>query len=113
MGCLLVASVAIPLALQARALRGRSYAVLSGCTRQAVGASSRPGASCAAVGVGLFYVLALGVPGFGAISASLLADYGGSFSLTLSNYGAVLQRRANSARLNGRWSTPSSGRRSP
>ena len=36
MGWLLVAPVAIPLALQARALRGRSYAVLSGRTRQAV-----------------------------------------------------------------------------
>ena len=36
MGWLLVASVAVPLALQARALRGRSYAVLSGRTRQAV-----------------------------------------------------------------------------
>ena len=36
MGWLLVAAVAIPLALQARALRGRSYAILSGRTRQAV-----------------------------------------------------------------------------
>ncbi len=36
MGWLLVASVTIPLALQARALRGRSYAVLSGRTRMAV-----------------------------------------------------------------------------
>jgi ABC-type spermidine/putrescine transport system permease subunit II len=35
MGCLLVAAVAIPLALQARALRGRSYQMLSGRTRQA------------------------------------------------------------------------------
>ncbi len=36
MGWLLVASVALPLVLQARALRGRSYAVLSGRTRRAV-----------------------------------------------------------------------------
>ena len=36
MSWLLVAAVAIPLALQARALRGRSYAILSGRTRQAV-----------------------------------------------------------------------------
>src|ERR1022692_3231457 len=36
MGWLLVAAVAIPLSLQARALRGRSYAILSGRTRQAV-----------------------------------------------------------------------------
>ena len=35
-GWLLVASVAVPLVLQARALRGRSYAVLSGRTRPVV-----------------------------------------------------------------------------
>jgi iron(III) transport system permease protein len=91
MGCLLVAAVAIPLALQARALRGRSYQMLSGRTRQAVRRQlSRPGALCAAAGVALFYVVAIGVPGFGAVSGSLLADYGGSFSLTLVNYRAVL-----------------------
>jgi len=91
MGCLLVAAVAIPLALQARALRGRSYQMLSGRTRQAVRRQlSRPGAVCAAAGVALFYVVAIGVPGFGAVSGSLLADYGGSFSLTLFNYRAVL-----------------------
>jgi iron(III) transport system permease protein len=91
MGCLLVAAVAIPLALQARALRGRSYQMLSGRTRQAVRRQlSRPGAVAAAAGVGLFFLVALGVPGFGAISGSLLGDYGGSFTLTLVNYRAVL-----------------------
>src|ERR1700683_1515782 len=91
MGCLLVAAVAIPLALQARALRGRSYQMLSGRTRQALRRQlSRPGAGCAAAGVAMFYVVALGVPSFGAVSGSLLADYGGSFSLTLVNYRAVL-----------------------
>ena len=43
----------------------------------------------ATAGVGLFFVVALGVPGFGAVSASLLADYGGSFKLTLANYHAL------------------------
>jgi iron(III) transport system permease protein len=90
---LLVAAVAIPLALQARALRGRSYAILSGRTRQAVrrqlGRRSRAGA-CA--GVAFFFVVALGVPGFGAVSASLLADYGGSFALTLVNYRALFDQ---------------------
>jgi iron(III) transport system permease protein len=91
MGCLLVAAVAIPLALQARALRGRSYQMLSGRTRQAVRRQlSRPGAVCGAAGVALFYAVALGVPGFGAVSGSLLGDYGGSFALTLVNYRAVL-----------------------
>jgi len=43
-------------------------------------------------GVGLFFVVALGVPGFGAVSASLLGDYGGSFSLTLVNYHALFHQ---------------------
>ena len=90
MGWLLVAAVALPLALQARALRGRSYAILSGRTRQAVRRRlSRRSALAAAVGVWLFFLVALGVPGFGAVSASLLGDLGGSFHLTLANYRAL------------------------
>jgi iron(III) transport system permease protein len=93
MGWILIAAVAIPLALQARALRGRSYAVLSGRSRQAVRRQLSPKGTAAAVtGVGLFYLLALGVPGFGAVSASLLADFGGSFRLTLVNYQAMLHQ---------------------
>jgi iron(III) transport system permease protein len=87
---LLVAAVAVPLALQARALRGRSYAVLSGRTKQAVRRQlSRQRTVVAAVAMGLFFVIALLIPGFGAVSGSLLADYGGSFSLTLANYHAL------------------------
>jgi iron(III) transport system permease protein len=86
-GWLLVAAVALPLALQARALRGRSYAVLSGRTRQVTRRQLSPAGAVAAVaGVGLFYVMALGIPGFGAVSASLLGDYGGSYNITLVNY---------------------------
>jgi iron(III) transport system permease protein len=93
MGLLLVAAVAIPLALQARALRGRSYQMLSGRTRQAVRRElTSRGKAAALTGLGLFYAVALGVPGFGAISASLLGDYGGSFSLTLSNYRALFRQ---------------------
>jgi iron(III) transport system permease protein len=93
MGCLLVAAIAIPLGLQARALRGRSYRMLSGRTRQVVRRQlSRTGTLAAAGGVGLFYLVALGVPGFGAVSASLLGDYGGSFSLTLVNYRALFHQ---------------------
>ncbi len=93
MGVLLVAAVAIPLALQARALRGRSYQMLSGRTRQAVRRRLTPAGKAAAVsGMGLFYAVALGVPGFGAVSASLLGDYGGSFSLTLANYRALFRQ---------------------
>jgi iron(III) transport system permease protein len=90
MAWLLVAAVAIPLALQARALRGKSYAILSGRTRQAVRRQlSRRGAIGAGAGVAFFFLVALGIPGFGAVSGSLLADYGGSFSLTLANYRAL------------------------
>jgi iron(III) transport system permease protein len=93
MGVLLVAAVAIPLALQARALRGRSYQMLSGRTRQAVRRRlSRRGKTAAVSGMALFYIVALGVPGFGAVSASLLGDYGGSFSITLVNYKALFHQ---------------------
>ena len=121
MGWLLVAAVAIPLALQARALRGRSYAVLSGRTRQAVRRQLRGrGVVRASAGVTLFFVVALGVPGFGAVSASLLADFGGSFTLTLANYRALFAHTslaaaasaACSARSSARSSTRSSPRRS-
>src|SRR5487761_1305378 len=90
MGWLLVGAVAIPLALQARALRGRSYAILSGRTKQAVRRQlSRRETILTTSGVGLFFIVALGIPGFGAVSGSLLADYGGSFKLTLVNYRAL------------------------
>ena len=83
MGWLLVGSVAVPLALQARALKGRSYAVLSGRTRPLSAVVLTPKAVVAAVaGVAAFYLLALDVPGLGAISGSLLGDYGSSFQLT-------------------------------
>jgi iron(III) transport system permease protein len=89
-GWLLVASVAVPLMFQARALRGRSYQVLSGRTRMVVRRELSSKAAVLAVGfVTAFYVVALGVPGFGAVSASLLADFGASFKLTLVNYRSV------------------------
>lgn len=86
----LVASVAIPLALQARALRGRSYAVLSGRSRPATRRSLTFWGSTAALsGIACYFLFALGIPGFGAVSASLLADYGASFSITTANFHAV------------------------
>jgi iron(III) transport system permease protein len=76
MGALLVAAVAIPLALQARALRGRSYQMLSGRTRQVVRRQlGRPGTWAAVAGVALFYTVALGVPGFGAVSGPTLVNF--------------------------------------
>jgi iron(III) transport system permease protein len=93
MSWLLVAAVAVPLFLQARALRGRSYAILSGRTRQAV---RRRLSRLEAVGAGtllaLFFLVILGIPGFGAVSGSLLGDFGSSFTLTWSNYQALFQQ---------------------
>jgi iron(III) transport system permease protein len=89
-GWLLVLSVAVPLALQARSLRGRTYAVLSGRTRQIVRRQlSRWGQLAALGGVGAFALFALGIPAIGAVSGSLLADYGASARITFVNYLAV------------------------
>jgi iron(III) transport system permease protein len=49
----------------------------------------------------MFFLVALGIPGFGAVSASLLADYGGSFSLTLANYRALFSQTALSGSSGG------------
>jgi iron(III) transport system permease protein len=93
MSWLLVLAVSIPLFLQARALRGRSYAILSGRTRQAVRRRlSRLEAVFAGSGLALFFLVILGIPGFGAVSGSLLGDYGSSFSLTWTNYQALFQQ---------------------
>jgi len=91
-GLVLVASVALPLTLQARALRGRSYAVLSARTRQAVRRQlSTKGAVLAAGCVALFFALALGAPAVGTVTGSLLADFGASSKITFTNYSAVFQ----------------------
>src|SRR5580692_1876056 len=93
MSWLLVLAVSVPLFLQARALRGRSYAILSGRTRQAVRRRlTRLEAFCAGSGLALFFLVILGIPGFGAVSGSLLGDYGASFSLTWANYQMLFQQ---------------------
>ena len=93
MSWLLVLAVSVPLFLQARALRGRSYAILSGRTRQAVRRRlSRREAIGATTFLVLFFLVMLGIPAFGAVSGSLLGDYGSSFSLTWSNYTALFQQ---------------------
>lgn len=87
---LLIACIAIPLYMQSKALRGRSYAVLSGrsrpITRRTLGSTGQ----LLALGFALtYYLVALGVPAFGAISDSLLGDYGASFHISFVNYRAV------------------------
>ncbi|MHB1928225.1 MAG: ABC transporter permease [Acidimicrobiales bacterium] len=95
---ILVATAAIPIALQARALRGRSYAVLSGRTRQP---SRRrlgtKGKVLAVGGASLLFLLALGAPILGAVFASFLKNFGVSFSasaFTLANYRQVFNGAA-------------------
>ncbi len=93
-GCTLVGLAAIALLAQRRALRGRSYQVLSGRTRPYVRhrLSLRAQLLCGA-GVTAFFVVAIGVPAFGAVSASLIKNLGTQlygFTLTLDNYRRVL-----------------------
>ncbi len=94
----LIATAAIPIALQARALRGRSYAVLSGRTRQPARRQlSTRGKASAVAGASLLFVLALGAPVLGAVFASFLENFGTSFSassFTLVNYRQVFDGAA-------------------
>ncbi|RAG87358.1 hypothetical protein DN069_02245 [Streptacidiphilus pinicola] len=94
MGWLLLALVGLALLAQRRSLRGRSYQVLSGRTRPA--RRTRLGAlrqTAALAGVGTFFVLAAGVPAFGAAAASLLPSGGrvSAASLGLANFRHVLR----------------------
>ncbi|HET8979043.1 MAG TPA: ABC transporter permease subunit [Solirubrobacteraceae bacterium] len=93
-GCTLVALAGLALLAQRRALRGRSYQVLSGRTRPYTRHRfGRAGQLVAGAGVGGFFLVALGVPVFGAISASLIKNLGTQlygFQLTLDNYRRVL-----------------------
>ena len=94
----LVATAAIPIALQARALRGRSYAVLSGRTRQPSRRRLTTRAKLLTGGAAsLLFVLALGAPILGAVFASFLKGFGTSLSagsLTLANYRSVFDGAA-------------------
>ncbi len=90
LGVMLIAMVGIALAAQRRALRSKSYAVLSGRTRPVlpVSSSRRRRFSVTSV-LALFFTLSIGVPVIGIVSSSLLTGYGGHFTLhnlTLSFY---------------------------
>jgi iron(III) transport system permease protein len=86
--------VVLALFAQNRALRGRSYRVLGGRSRRAV--RRRLGGlekGSVVTAMSLLVVVALGVPTFGAISASLidgLGSYAGSHQWTLANYTRVI-----------------------
>jgi iron(III) transport system permease protein len=93
-GWLLLMAAIIPLAIQSRAVRGRSYAVLNGRThvpvRRMLTTRVRVLASSAVAGV---FVVALGVPLFGAAIASLLPSFGVG-ALSASNLSLVSYRQA-------------------
>lgn len=90
-GAFLMVLVAVALMAQYRATRGRSYAMLSGRTRPCPRSrlSFRQQAVLVIV-TAAFFLVALGVPVFASLSASLLGPNGASGSgLTLSNYHQV------------------------
>ncbi len=97
-GWTLVGLVGIALFAQRRAMRGRSYQVLSGRTRPYIRVRLRPAAQAATLlAVSLFFLVALGVPVVGAISASLLKSLGTAthgFALTFENYTRVVGESA-------------------
>jgi iron(III) transport system permease protein len=94
-GWLLMVLIVLAMLAQRRATRGRSYAVLSGRTRftPRVPLSGRRSAAALA-GLGLFFLLALGVPALGVVSASMLGPFGTvtAHSFTLDNYRQVFQQ---------------------
>lgn len=91
---LLLASAAIPLALQSRVTRGRSYAILTGRSRPANRhLLRRPARFAMTALVALFFLLALGAPALGAFYGSFVNNLGvtiGAHNLTLSAYREVL-----------------------
>jgi iron(III) transport system permease protein len=90
----LLAGAGIAILTQNLALRGRTFATISGRTRPTPRVALSPlQQALATAGVGLFFLAALGVPILGAISASFLEDSARSISLhalTLDNYRRAL-----------------------
>lgn len=90
---LLIGATAIPLAIQSRVTRGRSYAILSGRTRAATRYQlSRFAKWGLTTVVAVFFLLALGAPAFGAFLGSFVQNLGvpdGPQHLTLYAYREV------------------------
>jgi iron(III) transport system permease protein len=97
-GWMLMLMAGLALLAQSRALRGRSFRVLGGRSRPVRRLRLRPRSQVAATGVlGLFVILALGVPVFGAVTASLINGLGSlaeSHGFTLANYRRVISSPA-------------------
>ncbi|MHB1497812.1 MAG: ABC transporter permease [Acidimicrobiales bacterium] len=90
---LLLAAAAIPIGIQSRVTRGRSYAILSGRTRPATRYRlGRPARLALTSIAALFFLLALGAPAFGAFLGSFVQNLGvpdGAQHLTLNAYKEV------------------------
>jgi len=93
-GWILMGMAVFALLAQSAALRGRSYRVLGGRSRPARRRHlSWPAKVAVLSGLTLLVILSLGVPTFGAVSASLINGLGsllGSHGLSLANYQRVL-----------------------
>ncbi|AMM19381.1 hypothetical protein AX769_03575 [Frondihabitans sp. PAMC 28766] len=89
----LLALVVLALVAQGRALRGRSFRVLGGRSRPLVRQRlSAPAKALVTVVLGILVAIGLGVPTFGAVSASLINNLGslGSHAWNLDNYTRVI-----------------------
>ena len=97
-GWVLLAMAGLALWAQNHAMRGRSYQVLNGRSRTArLHVLRGPGRWGTLTGLWLLMALAIGVPVFGAVSASLVRGLGSlatSHGLTLDNYRRVLDSPA-------------------
>jgi len=97
-GWCLMALAGLALLAQARATRGRSYRVLGGRSRPARRHQLTPRARVATLAAMLgLCVVALGVPAFGAVSASMINGLGslaGNHAFSFSNYQRVLHSPA-------------------
>ena len=90
-GWLLVAAVGLALLGQALALRDRSYQVLSGRTRPGARTQLSHTAQATWIAiVGAFFLVAIGAPIVGAVSASLQSGSGKAVRLSASNYTNLL-----------------------
>lgn len=97
-GWVLMAMAGLALLAQSRALKGRSYRVVGGRSRPARAVElSALGTAGVVASLSVLVVVALGVPSFGAVSASLISGLGsllGSHGLTLANYRRVFDSSA-------------------
>lgn len=91
---LLVAAAAIPIVVQMKALKGRTYQIISSRARPArVHQLTTIQRIVFTTLVMAFFVIAIGVPTLGVVAASFLSNFGASYgvhALTLSNYRMVL-----------------------